>query len=130
MITIVLEINLDVKNQNFIIIKTANLINLIYPPSTQMRMRMMGVKLQKSSFIYVTYCKLCHLSLIITENVVDVCKPLQVMLFSHNSVNFLWLNLTKWTPHEGILVILLLREVYLVIFNHKNTLVWSLFGQI
>ncbi|MFS7892150.1 hypothetical protein Hanom_Chr00s000517g01647341 [Helianthus anomalus] len=57
--------------------------------------------------MYITYCKLCHLSLIITENVLDVCKPLQLMSFSHNSVNFLWLNPTKWTPYEGILVILL-----------------------
>ncbi|MFS8030261.1 hypothetical protein Hanom_Chr17g01531921 [Helianthus anomalus] len=45
-------------------------------------------KLQKSSFMYVTYCKLCPLSSIITENVPDVCKPLQVMSFSPNSVNF------------------------------------------
>ncbi|MFS7982822.1 hypothetical protein Hanom_Chr10g00967281 [Helianthus anomalus] len=45
-------------------------------------------KLQKPSFIYVTYCKLCHLSSIIIENVLDVCKPLQVKSFSHNSVNF------------------------------------------
>ncbi|MFS7980060.1 hypothetical protein Hanom_Chr10g00934941 [Helianthus anomalus] len=41
-----------------------------------------------SSFMYVTYCKLCPLSSIITENVLDVCKPLQVMSFSHDSVNF------------------------------------------
>ncbi|MFS7980038.1 hypothetical protein Hanom_Chr10g00934701 [Helianthus anomalus] len=53
--------------------------------------------------MYVTYCKLCPLSSIITENVLDVCKPLQVMFFSPNSVNFLLLNLTIWTPHEGIL---------------------------
>ncbi|MFS7908756.1 hypothetical protein Hanom_Chr01g00086831 [Helianthus anomalus] len=33
-------------------------------------------KLQKSSFVYVTYCKLCPLSSLITENVLDVCKPL------------------------------------------------------
>ncbi|MFS8009184.1 hypothetical protein Hanom_Chr14g01281671 [Helianthus anomalus] len=59
-------------------------------------------KLQKSSFMYVTYYKLCHLSSIIIENVLDVCKHLQVMSFSSNPVNFLWLNLTKWTPHEGI----------------------------
>ncbi|MFS7982269.1 hypothetical protein Hanom_Chr10g00960821 [Helianthus anomalus] len=45
-------------------------------------------KLHKSSFMYVTYCKLCPLSSIITENVLDVCKPLQVMSFSPNSVNF------------------------------------------
>ncbi|MFS7909597.1 hypothetical protein Hanom_Chr02g00096441 [Helianthus anomalus] len=45
-------------------------------------------KLQKSSFMYVTYCKLRPLSSIITENVLDVCKPLQVMSFSPNSVNF------------------------------------------
>ncbi|KAJ0677557.1 putative ubiquitin-conjugating enzyme E2, ubiquitin-conjugating enzyme/RWD [Helianthus annuus] len=41
-------------------------------------------KLQKSSPMYVTYCKLCPLSSIITENVLDVCKPLQVMSFSPN----------------------------------------------
>ncbi|MFS7950698.1 hypothetical protein Hanom_Chr07g00586241 [Helianthus anomalus] len=80
--------------------------------------------------MYVTYCKLCPLYSIITNNVLDVCKFLQVMSFSSGSVNFLWLNLTKWTPHEGILVILLSCGVYLVIFNHKNTLVWALFGQI
>ncbi|MFS7973326.1 hypothetical protein Hanom_Chr09g00855291 [Helianthus anomalus] len=45
-------------------------------------------KLQKSFFMYVTYCKLCHLCSIITENVLDVCKLLQVMSFSLNSVNF------------------------------------------
>ncbi|MFS7895213.1 hypothetical protein Hanom_Chr00s002522g01701131 [Helianthus anomalus] len=45
-------------------------------------------KFQKSSFMYVTYCKLCPLSSIITENVFDVCKHLQVMSFSPNSVNF------------------------------------------
>ncbi|MFS7980037.1 hypothetical protein Hanom_Chr10g00934691 [Helianthus anomalus] len=56
--------------------------------------------------MYVTYCKLCTLSSIITENVLDVCKPLQVISFSPNSVNFLLLNLNIWTPHEGILVIL------------------------
>ncbi|MFS8027187.1 hypothetical protein Hanom_Chr16g01495661 [Helianthus anomalus] len=44
-------------------------------------------KLQKSFFMYVTYCKLCLLSSIITENVLDVCKTLQVMSFSPNSVN-------------------------------------------
>ncbi|MFS8029509.1 hypothetical protein Hanom_Chr16g01523131 [Helianthus anomalus] len=48
--------------------------------------------------MYVTYCKLCPLSSIITENVLDVCKPLQVMSFSANSVNFVWLNLTKIDP--------------------------------
>ncbi|MFS7949300.1 hypothetical protein Hanom_Chr16g01453411 [Helianthus anomalus] len=46
--------------------------------------------------MYVTYCKLCPLSSIITENVLDVCKPLHVMSFSPNSINFLWLNLNKW----------------------------------
>ncbi|MFS7990134.1 hypothetical protein Hanom_Chr11g01055191 [Helianthus anomalus] len=45
-------------------------------------------KLQKSSFTYVTYCKLCPLSSIITENVLNVCKPLKVMSFIPNSVNF------------------------------------------
>ncbi|MFS7896106.1 hypothetical protein Hanom_Chr00s004927g01727041 [Helianthus anomalus] len=71
--------------------------------------------------MYVTYCKLCPLSSIITENVpvLDVCKPLQIMSFIPNSVKFLWLNLTKWTPHEGILVILLSYGVHLVRFNHK-----------
>ncbi|MFS7950697.1 hypothetical protein Hanom_Chr07g00586231 [Helianthus anomalus] len=39
-------------------------------------------KLQKSSSMYVSYCKLCTLSLIIAENVLNVCKPLQVMSFS------------------------------------------------
>ncbi|MFS7943751.1 hypothetical protein Hanom_Chr06g00503891 [Helianthus anomalus] len=63
--------------------------------------------------MYVTYCNMCHLSSIITKNVLDVCTPLQGMSFSPNSVNFLWLNLTKWTPHEGILVILLSCGVYL-----------------
>ncbi|MFS7938049.1 hypothetical protein Hanom_Chr05g00434901 [Helianthus anomalus] len=57
--------------------------------------------------MFVTYCKLCTLSSIITKNVFDVCKPLEVMSFSPNSVNFLWINLTNRTPHEGILVILL-----------------------
>ncbi|MFS7904912.1 hypothetical protein Hanom_Chr01g00041591 [Helianthus anomalus] len=85
-------------------------------------------KLQKSSFMYVTYCKLCPLSSIITENLLD--KPLQVMSFSPNSVIFLWLNLTKWTPHEGILVIFFSCEVHFVRFNHKTTLMWGPFGQI
>ncbi|MFS7889747.1 hypothetical protein Hanom_Chr00s000004g01610671 [Helianthus anomalus] len=80
--------------------------------------------------MYVTYCKLCHLSSIITEDVLDVCKPLQVVSFSPNSVIFLWLNLTKWTPHESILVILLSGEVHSVGFNHKNTLMWGPFGRI
>ncbi|MFS7909701.1 hypothetical protein Hanom_Chr02g00097671 [Helianthus anomalus] len=87
-------------------------------------------KLQKSPFMYVTYCKLCHLSSIITENILDVCKPLQVMSFSPNSDNFLWLNLTKWTSQGGILVILLSCGVHLVRFNHNDTLVWGQFGQI
>ncbi|MFS7959284.1 hypothetical protein Hanom_Chr08g00689301 [Helianthus anomalus] len=38
-------------------------------------------KLQKSPFMYVTYCKLCPLSSIITENILDVSKLLQVMSF-------------------------------------------------
>ncbi|MFS8029838.1 hypothetical protein Hanom_Chr17g01526991 [Helianthus anomalus] len=45
-------------------------------------------KLQNPSFMYVTYCKLCPLSSINTENVLDVYKPLQVMSFSPNSVKF------------------------------------------
>ncbi|MFS8005022.1 hypothetical protein Hanom_Chr13g01232591 [Helianthus anomalus] len=55
--------------------------------------------------MYVTYCKLYPLSSIITENVLDICKPLQVMSFSPNLVNFLSLNLTKWTPHKSIFVV-------------------------
>ncbi|MFS7908757.1 hypothetical protein Hanom_Chr01g00086841 [Helianthus anomalus] len=80
--------------------------------------------------MYVTYFKLCPLSSILTENVLDVCKPLRVISFNSNSVNFLWLNPTKWNPHEGILVILLSCGVHLVKFNHKNTLMWGPFGQI
>ncbi|MFS7945568.1 hypothetical protein Hanom_Chr06g00525811 [Helianthus anomalus] len=38
--------------------------------------------------MYVTYCKTCHLSSVTTENVLDVCKPLQVMSISPISVNF------------------------------------------
>ncbi|MFS8034635.1 hypothetical protein Hanom_Chr17g01583441 [Helianthus anomalus] len=45
-------------------------------------------KLQKSSFMYATYCKLCPLSLISTKTVLDVCKVLQSMSFSLNSVIF------------------------------------------
>ncbi|MFS7909740.1 hypothetical protein Hanom_Chr02g00098121 [Helianthus anomalus] len=45
-------------------------------------------KLQKSSFMYVAYCKVCPLSSIITENVLDVCKPLHVTSFSPNTVSF------------------------------------------
>ncbi|MFS7933611.1 hypothetical protein Hanom_Chr04g00381881 [Helianthus anomalus] len=80
--------------------------------------------------MYVTYCKLCHLSSIITENVLHVCKLLQVMSFSHNSVNFLWLNLTKWTPLDCILVILLSCGVHLFRFNHKNRHVGSILSDL
>ncbi|MFS7964225.1 hypothetical protein Hanom_Chr08g00747671 [Helianthus anomalus] len=45
-------------------------------------------KLEKSFFMYVNYCKLCSLSSIITENILNVCKTLQIMFFSPNSVNF------------------------------------------
>ncbi|MFS7996699.1 hypothetical protein Hanom_Chr12g01132891 [Helianthus anomalus] len=45
-------------------------------------------KLQNSSFMYATYYKLCPLSSIYTRNVLDVCKPLQVMSFSPNPVIF------------------------------------------
>ncbi|MFS7965486.1 hypothetical protein Hanom_Chr09g00762861 [Helianthus anomalus] len=45
-------------------------------------------KLQKSSFMYVSYCKVCHLSSKITKTVLDFCKTLKVMPFSHNSVIF------------------------------------------
>ncbi|MFS7917399.1 hypothetical protein Hanom_Chr03g00188561 [Helianthus anomalus] len=80
--------------------------------------------------MYATYCKLCPLSSIITEKVLDVCKPLQVMYFRSNSVNSMWLNLTKWILHEVIWVILLSCGVHLVRFNHKNNVMWGLFGQI
>ncbi|MFS7903775.1 hypothetical protein Hanom_Chr01g00028051 [Helianthus anomalus] len=84
--------------------------------------------------MYVTYCKLCLLSSINTETVLDVCKPLQVMSFSLNSVNFLWLNLTKWThmrvfwsfySHVRSICSDLTTKipscgVHLFIFNHKN----------
>ncbi|MFS7974530.1 hypothetical protein Hanom_Chr09g00869861 [Helianthus anomalus] len=36
-------------------------------------------KLQKSCFTYVTYCKLCPLSSIITGNVLDVCVASYVL---------------------------------------------------
>ncbi|MFS7922587.1 hypothetical protein Hanom_Chr03g00250841 [Helianthus anomalus] len=49
---------------------------------------LLRVNYKKAYFMYVTYCKLCPLSSIIKENVLDVCKPLQVMSFSPNSVNF------------------------------------------
>ncbi|MFS7948756.1 hypothetical protein Hanom_Chr06g00563601 [Helianthus anomalus] len=45
-------------------------------------------KLQNSSFILTPDCKVCPLSSKITKNVLDVCKPLHVTSFSHNSVNF------------------------------------------
>ncbi|MFS8009805.1 hypothetical protein Hanom_Chr14g01289651 [Helianthus anomalus] len=45
-------------------------------------------KLQKSSFMYAIYYKLCPLSLIFTRNVLDVCKPFHIMSFSPNSVSF------------------------------------------
>ncbi|MFS7981892.1 hypothetical protein Hanom_Chr10g00956411 [Helianthus anomalus] len=45
-------------------------------------------KLQKSSFIYASYCKLCPLSSIYTRNILDVCKLLQVISFNPNSVSF------------------------------------------
>ncbi|MFS8027461.1 hypothetical protein Hanom_Chr16g01498991 [Helianthus anomalus] len=45
-------------------------------------------KLQKSSFMYVTYCKLCPLSSVITKNVLYVYKRLHIMSFNPNSVNF------------------------------------------
>ncbi|MFS7980116.1 hypothetical protein Hanom_Chr10g00935551 [Helianthus anomalus] len=57
-------------------------------------------KLQNSSFMFVTYYKLCPLSLIFTRNILDVCKPLQVMSFTPNIVSL------KSTPYKGILVIL------------------------
>ncbi|MFS7909650.1 hypothetical protein Hanom_Chr02g00097101 [Helianthus anomalus] len=45
-------------------------------------------KLQKASFMYATYCKLCSLSLINTKTVLNVCKSLHIMSFNHNSVTF------------------------------------------
>ncbi|MFS7930578.1 hypothetical protein Hanom_Chr04g00345921 [Helianthus anomalus] len=51
-------------------------------------------KLEKSFFMYTTYCNLCHLFSIYTRNVLNICKPLQIMSFNLNSVIFLWLNLT------------------------------------
>ncbi|MFS7971413.1 hypothetical protein Hanom_Chr09g00832531 [Helianthus anomalus] len=48
----------------------------------------MKSKLQNSSFMYVTYCKVCLLSLKNTKNVLDVCKPLHVTSFNPNSVSF------------------------------------------
>ncbi|MFS7972477.1 hypothetical protein Hanom_Chr09g00845261 [Helianthus anomalus] len=45
-------------------------------------------KLQKSSFMYAIYYKLCPLSLIFTRNVLDVCKLFHIMSFSPNSVSF------------------------------------------
>ncbi|MFS8012531.1 hypothetical protein Hanom_Chr14g01321991 [Helianthus anomalus] len=49
--------------------------------------------------MYVTHFKLCLLSSIITENVLDVCKLLQVMSFSPNSVNFFVVKSDQWTPY-------------------------------
>ncbi|MFS7888868.1 hypothetical protein Hanom_Chr00s000002g01600131 [Helianthus anomalus] len=48
--------------------------------------------------MYVTYCKTCHLSSVITENVLDVCKPLQVMSISPNSVNFVVVKYDQMDP--------------------------------
>ncbi|MFS8015184.1 hypothetical protein Hanom_Chr15g01353371 [Helianthus anomalus] len=45
-------------------------------------------KLQKPSFMFTPYCKLCPLSLKYTKNVLNVCKSLHVMSFSPNSVSF------------------------------------------
>ncbi|MFS7988832.1 hypothetical protein Hanom_Chr11g01039491 [Helianthus anomalus] len=48
--------------------------------------------------MYVTYCKLCPLSSIITENVLNVCKPLQVMSFSPNLVIFFVVKSDQMDP--------------------------------
>ncbi|MFS7895162.1 hypothetical protein Hanom_Chr04g00383771 [Helianthus anomalus] len=48
--------------------------------------------------MYVTYCKLCPLFSIITENVLDVCKPLQVMSFSPNSIIFFVVKSDQMDP--------------------------------
>ncbi|MFS7940329.1 hypothetical protein Hanom_Chr05g00463141 [Helianthus anomalus] len=45
-------------------------------------------KLQSSSFMYVTYYKVCPLSLLFTENILNVCKTIQVMSFILNLVDF------------------------------------------
>ncbi|MFS7935634.1 hypothetical protein Hanom_Chr05g00405881 [Helianthus anomalus] len=44
--------------------------------------------LQKSPFMYATYCELCPLSLISTVNILYVYKPLHVMSFDPNPVKF------------------------------------------
>ncbi|MFS8016840.1 hypothetical protein Hanom_Chr15g01373271 [Helianthus anomalus] len=46
-------------------------------------------KLQKSSFMYTTYYKLCILSLISTKTVLDVCKLLHIMSFSLTHLVFM-----------------------------------------
>ncbi|MFS7992684.1 hypothetical protein Hanom_Chr12g01085221 [Helianthus anomalus] len=61
------------------------ILSIIYTNQTHYKI---SSKLLKSSFMYVTYCKLCPLSSIIIENVLDVYKHLQVMSFNPNSINF------------------------------------------
>ncbi|MFS7914968.1 hypothetical protein Hanom_Chr02g00159761 [Helianthus anomalus] len=79
--------------------------------------------------MYVTYCKLSPLSSIITENVPNVCKPLQVMSFTLSSVIFV-VKSDQMDPTRGYFGHLLSYGVHLIIFNHKNTLMWGPFGQI
>ncbi|MFS8003761.1 hypothetical protein Hanom_Chr13g01217721 [Helianthus anomalus] len=52
------------------------------------RQRKIKSKLQKSSFMYATYYKLCPLSLISTVTVLDVCNTLHAMSFNSSSVSF------------------------------------------
>ncbi|MFS7939938.1 hypothetical protein Hanom_Chr05g00457761 [Helianthus anomalus] len=51
--------------------------------------------------MYVTYCKVCTLSSIITENILDVCKPLHVTSFSPNLV--FMIKSYQWAPHKRYL---------------------------
>ncbi|MFS7949365.1 hypothetical protein Hanom_Chr06g00570751 [Helianthus anomalus] len=46
-------------------------------------------KLQNSSFMYVSYCKVCPMSSKITKNVLDVCKSLHATSFSPNPISFM-----------------------------------------
>ncbi|MFS7993154.1 hypothetical protein Hanom_Chr12g01090731 [Helianthus anomalus] len=56
-------------------------------------------KLQNSSFMYVTYCKVCPLSLKSTKNVFDVCKPLHCPLALTQLV--FMVKSDQVAPHKG-----------------------------
>ncbi|MFS8012951.1 hypothetical protein Hanom_Chr14g01327051 [Helianthus anomalus] len=45
-------------------------------------------KLQKLSFMFTLYCKLCPLSSKYTRNILNVCKSLHVISLCPNSVSF------------------------------------------